>query len=67
MDKESAFLISQCTSVLIQALGMVAENQQRTHRGEVIAYPEDAFLKLIETSGVGHNAAILTLYPERRD
>jgi hypothetical protein len=37
---------------------MQAENQQRLHRGESIAYTEEAFKDVIERNGIGHNAII---------
>ena len=45
-----AFLdgIRQVSACHLTALGMEAENQRRIHRGEAVAYGEEAFTKLIE-------------------
>ena len=63
MDEQqrAAFLISQSVAALIEAMGMHAENMQRKHLGHSMAYTEDSFLRLIERSGVGHNAALNAL------
>ena len=63
MDEQqrAAFLISQSVAALIEAMGMHAENMQREQLGHSMAYTEDSFLRLIERSGVGHNAALNAL------
>ena len=40
-----------------QLEGMVAENDYRKHRGEVVAYTEDAFVKLAEETRGAFRAA----------
>lgn len=60
-EQRAAFLISQSVVTMVEALGMVAANDYRKHRGEVIAYDEAAFEELIQRSGIGHNAALGTL------
>ena len=57
-NQQAAFIVSQSASALIEAMGMVAENEQRKHRGESIAYPEAAFTALIDRYGIGHNAVL---------
>lgn len=56
--QRSDYGITIAVQTLIEAMGMYAENQQRIHRGESLAYPEKAFQKLIEKNGVHHNVAI---------
>ena len=41
-------------------MGMAAENAQRKHRGESMAYIEDDFLKVIDQEGIDHD--IITRY-----
>jgi hypothetical protein len=41
---------------MIRALGMQAENDNRKHRGEPMAYSEGDFLNVIDLEGIGHNA-----------
>jgi len=62
-EQQAAFLHAQATCAMIEAMGMQAENQQRTNLGQSIAYGEEAFGVLIEKYGIHHNAAITTLTP----
>jgi hypothetical protein len=39
----------------IEMQGMIAENKQREHRGESMAYDEKAFIDLIEKHNIHHN------------
>jgi hypothetical protein len=39
----------------IEMQGMIAENKQREHRGESLAYDEKAFFDLIEKHNIHHN------------
>lgn len=41
-----AFLYSQSICALAEIEGMKAANDERKHRGESMAYPEEAFLKV---------------------
>ena len=60
--KELDYGLSMSVQTLVRAMGMQAENQQRIHRGESIAYPEEAFSKLIEDNGIHHNAILTRWY-----
>jgi len=57
-EQKAAFIIAQSAVLVARVAGMQAENQIREHRGESLAYAENAFLTLIDESGVHHNAAI---------
>lgn len=59
--ERAAFLISQSICALIEAMGMQAENLQRSHRGESLAYTELAFENLLHKWAIHHNAALNTL------
>lgn len=50
MNKEqrAAYINAQATAALIEAMGMVAENQQRAYRGEAMAYVASHFEVVIE-------------------
>lgn len=61
MEDRGAYLISQVGCALITAMGMQAENDQRKHRGESMAYTYDDFQKVILEHGIGTNDAILFL------
>ena len=56
--KELDYGITMAVQALIEAMGMMAENQQRIHRGESLAYTEESFSALIEKYGIHHNAII---------
>ncbi len=60
-EQRAAFLISQSVATMVEALGMVAANDNRKNRGEAMAYDEDAFRKLLDESGIHHNAALALL------
>ena len=51
-------LISQSVCAMIEAMGMVADNQQRLHRGEPLAWDKESFDRLPLTYGIHWNAAI---------
>jgi len=57
-QKQAAYLISQSVCAMIKAMGMTAENQYRTQRGETIAYNDKSFFDLIEEYGIHHNGAM---------
>ena len=62
MEDRGAYLISQSICDLITAMGMQAENDHRKHRGESVAYTEEAFQKVILDHGIGSNDAIMFLH-----
>ena len=57
-DQNVAYINSQVACAMITAMGMQAENQQRIHRGESLAYVEQAFLDVLDRYGIHHNAVI---------
>ena len=59
-DQQIAYVVAMAAVLNAQVAGMVAENQWRSHRGEVIAYAEDAFSDLIDKSGCHRNAVLAT-------
>jgi hypothetical protein len=60
MDKV-AYLNSQITCAMIEAMGMQAENEQRKIMGNSPAYVEDSFMQLLTKYGIHHNAVITLL------
>ena len=56
--KELDYGITIAVQALIEAMGMMAENQQRIHRGESLAYTEKAFQVVIEKYGICHNGVL---------
>ena len=69
MDEQArvAFIQSQTTCAMIEAMGMVAENQCRINQGlwHLVSRKED-FDKLIEKYGLGHNSVLMYLQGEMR-
>jgi len=61
-EQSAAFVNAAVARPLIKAQGMTAENMQRAHRGESMAYNDEAFEKLINDEGIGHNSVITSLY-----
>lgn len=61
-EQRAAFLISQSAAAMIEALGMVAANQERTANGYTIAHDEAAFQNVIARHGIGHNDALNGLH-----
>ncbi len=59
--KNAAYVIGMAVSTLIEALGMVAENQLRMQNGQSIAYGEGAFKKLLEDNCMHHNGIVKNL------
>ncbi len=57
-EQKAAYIQAQAVAALIEAMGMAAENMQRSHQGASIAYDEKAFLEIIEKYGIHHNAVI---------
>jgi len=61
MQENPAILNARVARALIRAMGYQAENLQRQHRGESMAYMETDFSDLIELEGIGHNDVISLL------
>jgi hypothetical protein len=61
-ERKVAEVNARCTTAMIRAMGMQAENQSRQHRGESPAYTEESFQKIIEEEGTGWNAVCGLLY-----
>lgn len=55
-EQKAAYVNAMAAGAMIEALGMVAENQQRVLQGKDLAYAEDAFTKLMLDRGLHHNA-----------
>ena len=62
-EQQAAYIFAQSVCAMADIAGMQAENQSRLHRGEAIAYAEQAFLDVINRYGISHNAVISTFHP----
>ena len=58
MTSAVAIITASAARAMIIALGMAAENAQRKHLGQSMAYTEDDFLLVIEREGISHNAVM---------
>ena len=56
--RQHAYAITMAINTMVTAMGMHAENQQRIHRGESLAYMEEAFQKIINDNGCHHNGVL---------
>ena len=54
-DKNLTYFKMNMLQAEIEMQGMIAENKQREHRGESLAYGEAAFNNLITKHGIYHN------------
>lgn len=54
--KEHAYSITMAIQTMVEALGMIAENQCRADQGKAPAYGEKAFVDLVNNNGCHHNA-----------
>ena len=57
-EQQAAYVFAQSASALIEAMGMLSENLQRTHRDESLAYAGSEFDDLITKYGIGHSAVL---------
>jgi hypothetical protein len=63
LERRTAILMAAICRANIRAIGMQAENMQRAHQGEAMAYPEQAFRALIDEEGLGWNDVMERLRP----
>jgi hypothetical protein len=54
-EEKAAYVNSQAACLFAEIAGMTAENMQRQHLGQSMAYVEADFLQRIEDSGCHHN------------
>ena len=57
-EQKAAYVNAQAAAALIEAMGMVAENQSRERQGKAQAYGEKSFFDLPYTYGLHHNTAM---------
>ena len=60
-EQKAAYINAQAAVLNGTIAGMQAENVYRQHRGETIAYSQDAFIKVVDESGCHHNQC-MTLF-----
>lgn len=57
-EERAAFIMAQAACLNAEVAGMVAENTFREMRGETIAFVQNDFLAIINSSICHHNAAV---------
>jgi hypothetical protein len=57
-NQKAAYVTAMAVCALVEAIGMMADNQARTARGEALSYGESAFQDLPFKYGIHHNAII---------
>ena len=60
-DANTAYVLSQVAVFNATIAGMVAENMQRQHLGDAMAYVGIDFTQAINESGLYHNSVLGTL------
>ena len=65
-NDRAAFIMSQAACMVVEALGMQAENKVQEHRQEYPAHDGLTFVQLIEKYGMSHNAVITYLNGEMK-
>lgn len=60
-EQRAAIVNAAIARAMIRALGAWAENMQRAHCGQSMAYTDDAISAIIDEEGIGHNAVIAAL------
>lgn len=60
-EQKAAYVFAQAVSAMAEIEAMKAANAKRTDQGYAQAYPEEAFVQVIDRYGISHNA-ILTLF-----
>lgn len=63
-EQKAAFINAQAACAIIQAMGMLASNQQRAALGDSPAYGEQHFDGLIQSYGLHENSVIAFLRGE---
>lgn len=61
-EQRAAVINARAATAMIRAMGMQAENDQRKHRNESMAYGEADFAKVIDEEGTHWNAIYVVLY-----
>lgn len=61
MNEQEVIAFGCIVRALILSLGMMSENLQRVHKGDAIAYPYEAFDKLIVQESASWNQVIETV------
>ena len=56
-----AMVSASVACAMIRAMGMQAENEQRKHRGEAMAYTEADFVALIDSEAIGYNSVVMRI------
>lgn len=61
-EQKCAYVMAQAACLIAETFGMHAENMQREHRGESMAYTTKDFENAIIRYGVHHNGVISLFY-----
>ena len=57
-EQKAAYIQAQAACAMADVAGMQAENMQREHRGEAMAYVEEDFVEIPNKYGIHCNAVI---------
>ena len=54
-EQKAAYINAQASRAMIEALGMVAENQSRADQGKAPAYNQESFVDLLDGYSLHHS------------
>ncbi len=57
-EQKAAYINAKAASMIVEMNGMVAENLQRFHRNESLAYDQNAFTDLIDKYKLDENSLV---------
>ena len=60
--QDAVYVMGMAAGSLIEAMGMQAENLKRQAKGEMPAYDEKDFNRVIENRGLHHNTLMSSVY-----
>jgi len=60
-EEKAAYIIAASARAMIRALGAHAENMQRSHLGQSVAYCDAAISAIIDEEGIGEKAVLAFL------
>ena len=60
-----AYIMTQNTAAQVELNAMMVANQERTNRGEAMAYSYERMMSIIDKYQLGHNSVISNLHQGR--
>ena len=61
-EQKAAYVIGDAAVLVAELMGMMTANMQRQHRGEAMAYDEQAFQEAVARHSCHHNATLMLFH-----